>query len=822
MNFSGVQAPSGGQEVIKLVQDLEEASKLPSRGKASKRICDISGSEKKVVSWKFQEWDYGKNNIHLPCNARGLFILEDDDKPEIVARGYDKFFNVDEVPSTKWDYIESHTSGPYDVTLKSNGCIIFISGLADGTLVVCSKHSTGARTDVDRNHAESGKAFLLKQLAEIEVDHRVFAKRLHELNVTAVAEYCDDSFEEHILEYVGDRAGLYLHGMNLNQPQFATWPMKDVDKFASQYNFKPTEHFQIQGVQELKIFLDECSRRGSYDGSEIEGFVIRCHLVESLEDYFFKFKFEEPYLMYRQWREVTKDYIATKSRVFRFRKHKFITNKYLDFVIPKLDADSQLCEQYVRGFGIIELRNAFLHNFGMTGMEILNYERVEELELRNAVNFDKVDENTKFLIFPVAVIGCGKTTTSLTLKNLYPDSWEVVQNDNITSKDKSMLMKRSLELLAKPEVRCVVVDRNNHQYRERKQLFSWLEELKEDFLPYDTNIKVIGLSFFPFEELDTVKKLTVSRVLARGDNHQSIKSSSYGEKKVLGIMQGFINRFQPVDVKKSPDNMFDLVIPLKVSSKNSSFKNATTVLKRLNNKYPVLVPNVPSTDEIEAAFIESLKYKPTITKVVRGSGGSEPKKSLPTFFSAHVVDRSVIIEEISNLIQGSKLDDAQSSGIERLFQEDRFQPEFHITLSHISQRKKGNDIQRATWQQLNLRYQKLISGLKIASGERQHISTTDVVKFTIKSLCWDEKVVGILVNLPEPFLFDADGKPVADITPCNEVSHITVGILKDGTPPFYTNELCQKVLSSAEKKDIHTLDFKNERTFEATVRITFQ
>lgn len=168
-------------------------------------MCDLFDSEKKVVSWKFQEWDYGKKNIKLPCNARGLFILEDGDKPEIVARGYDKFFNVDEVPFTKWEYIEKNTVGPYDVTLKSNGCIIFISGLADGTLVVCSKHSTGARTDVDRNHAESGKSFLLKQLAKLEIESRQFAKRLHELNVTAVAEYCDDSFEEHILAYEGKK-----------------------------------------------------------------------------------------------------------------------------------------------------------------------------------------------------------------------------------------------------------------------------------------------------------------------------------------------------------------------------------------------------------------------------------------------------------------------------------------------------------------------------------------------------------------------------------------------------------------------------------------
>lgn len=822
MGLNGVEIRSESQEVRNLVRDLENATTLPSRGKATKRVCDLFDSDKKVVSWKFQEWDYGKKNIKLPCNARGLFILEDDDKPEIVARGYDKFFNVDEVPFTKWDYIEKNTVGPYDVTLKSNGCIIFISGLADGTLVVCSKHSTGARTDVDRNHAESGKSFLLSQLAKLEIDSREFAKRLHELNVTAVAEYCDDSFEEHILAYEGEKVGLYLHGINLNQRDFATWPMEDVARFASQYGFKPTEHFKLEDIKKLRTFVDECSQHGSYNGTEAEGFVIRSHLKDSGDDFFFKYKFEEPYLMYRQWREVTKDYITTRSRVFKFKKHKFITNKYLDFVIPLLENDKQMCDNYLRGFGIIKLRNAFLQDYGMSGMEILNYERVKELELRNAVDFDKVDENTKFLIFPVAVIGCGKTTTSLTLKNLFPKSWAVVQNDDITSKDKSMLMKKSLELLAQPEIKCVVVDRNNHQYRERTQLFTWFEELKEDYLAYDTNVKIIGLSFFPYDELDKVGELTIARVLARGDNHQSIKSSSYGEQKVLGIMRGFMNRFQPVNVERRPDSLFDLVISLRVYNKNSSLHNAKTILHELNKEYPVLVPEVPSSDRIEQAFNQSLNYKPKITKIVRGIGGSESKKNLPTFFSAHINNRLEIIEEISNLVQNAKLDDAAKSGIKKLFQENKFQPEFHITLSHISQRKKGTELQRATWQNLIHRYQNLISTIKIQKEERHCLSTKDVVKFSIRKLCWDEKIVGILVDLPEEHLFDVDGEAVPRINFRNEVSHITVGILETGTPPFYTNELCRKVLSSDKKRDYHVLEFEYPKTFEANVRITFQ
>lgn len=141
---------------------------------------------------------------------------------------------------------------------------------------------------------------------------------------------------------------------------------------------------------------------------------------------------------------------------------------------------------------------------------------------------------------------------------------------------------------------------------------------------------------FPYDELDKVGELTIERVLARGDNHQSIKSSSYGEQKVLGIMRGFMNRFQPVNVERRPDSLFDLVISLRVRDKNSSQENAKTILHELNREYPALIPEVPSSDKIEDAFNQSLNYKPKITKIVRGSGASQSKKVYPPF-SPHIL-----------------------------------------------------------------------------------------------------------------------------------------------------------------------------------------
>ncbi|CAI4061112.1 hypothetical protein N7582_001800 [Saccharomyces uvarum] len=824
-------SPYGDKRTVnKLVSQLEDAEKLTnSRGRAYRRVCNLSHSDKRVVSWKFNEWDYGKNNITLPCKARGLFISDDIESPVIVARGYDKFFNMGEVNFTKWEWIEENCKGPYDVTIKANGCIIFISGLEDGTLVICSKHSTGPREDVDRNHAEAGEKHLLKQLAEMNVDPKDFARMLYTYNVTAVAEYCDDSFEEHILEYPLEKAGLYLHGVNVNEAEFDTWDMKDVSELALKYGFKRIQSFKINTIEDLKKLFDECSASGSFQGQEIEGFVIRCHLKSNGKPFFFKYKFEEPYLMYRQWREVTKDYISNNSRVFKFKKHKFITNKYLDFVIPILDSSPKIREDYMKGFGVIGLRTMFLKSYGMSGLEILNHEKVAELELRNAIDYDKVDEHTKFLIFPISVIGCGKTTTSQTLTNLFPESWGHIQNDDITGKDKSQLLKKSLELLAKQDMKCVIVDRNNHQLRERKQLFEWLDELKEDYLAYDTNIKVIGISFAPYDKLSKIREITMQRVIKRGNNHQSIKLDELGEKKVMGIMSGFLKRYQPCNIDRSPDNMFDLIIELDLSEVDSSLTNAKQILNELHRAYPILIPEVPTDDKIDEAFKKSLEYKPTVRKIVgKGNGNQQktPKLIRPVYISVNVTEYDEIIDSVR---QGVANDKDLSQKFEGLLANGKFQKDFHITLGHVmsSREKEGKKL----WKLYLNRYHDQITEYNDnhknnnSSPGTKFVNTTDKLKFKLNKLCWDDKIIAIVVELSgneTGCLIDVNGDTVDGLKCLNKVPHITVCKIDCDVKAVYSNVLCEKAQSNeAQNENVKVLELSNTKEFVGNVCLNF-
>lgn len=252
-------------EVSQLLNSLEAASKGGKKGKEGflcrKATFEVrDGPQKSTVdSWRFQDWDYKPDD--LPTYARGLFTTRrKNDQPEIVIRGYDKFFNVGETKQTEWQKIEVETAGPYELSVKENGCIIFISGLENGTLLVCSKHSTGARADVEQSHAVVGERWVKRHLEAVGRTTRGLAEALRAMNATAVGELCDDEFEEHVLEYPPERAGLYLHGINFNLPQFTTLPGSDVHAFARK-----------MGLQEGRVHQYRYSHRSEAISEQVCG-----------------------------------------------------------------------------------------------------------------------------------------------------------------------------------------------------------------------------------------------------------------------------------------------------------------------------------------------------------------------------------------------------------------------------------------------------------------------------------------------------------------------------------------------------------------------
>lgn len=807
--------PQDHQHVAHMLRGLEE-HRGKGKGKGSAFSCkkatfSIDHTNIKLDSWRMMDWDYKKDG--LPTYARGLFTTTGRDRqPEIAVRGYDKFFNHGEVNETQWRNVEQSTRGPYELSVKENGCIIFIAGLEDGTLVVCSKHSVGSRDDQALSHSQAGEKWVDRHLASIGRTRQQLAKRLREMNATAVAELCDDEFEEHVLEYKPDASGLYLHGINLNLPEFATYPHPLVDQFADEWGFRKTMYLVKEDIKDVKVFLDGVAETGNYEGRDTEGFVIRCQSnakTGEWHDWFFKYKFEEPYLMYRQWRECTKAVIA--GREPKYKQHKKITEEYLVFARRQLHANSRLAGAYTHNHGIIKMRDDFLAFRGVKGSDIIRQEALEGEVSSEAITKDVI-------LVPVATIGCGKTTVALALCKLF--GWGHVQNDNITvkkGKPQAFAAACAKSLVAE---NAMIADRNNHQRREREQII-------HDISAIVPNARFVALYYVHDRyDYDRIRQATQDRVLNRGDNHQTIHVGSKGKREVVGIMEGFLERFQPVNAEQAPDDGFDTIINLDVAA--SSRDNLEIVISRLYTEYPKLFgeQEMPSSEEMDTAidaalndYTVDLKHEIKSrddNRINKPHGQGKPDSKNAPASSAKPKDRKLeyfavqlpptrVAALLETLFRNTPPDAARM--YHTLTQQRRLQPEFHVTLIHRATAGQHP----AMWDQLSELHRAAVADSTIASVSPEPKLGTCLVRF--ERLVWDHRVMAFVVRLA----------PVSDgaepFVTTNATAHVTVGTAEAGIKPKESNDLLSRWLREGSGANgIMELTVQGNVELEGTVR----
>ncbi|KAK9459644.1 RNA ligase-domain-containing protein [Lipomyces oligophaga] len=761
-------------------------------------VFELRQSPLKIHGWKFSEYDYLKGR--LPSRARGLFSIvskdgQGNDCMEIVARGYDKFFNINETVETKWDYVKKNTRAPYYLTQKENGCIIFMSGLPDGNLLVCSKHSTGLRSGSQKSHSEVGEEWINRSLKTRGLTKRDLAATLRNMNCTAVAELCDDAFEEHILEYKSDRAGLYLHGLNLNISEFKTYPFVNVCQFANIFGFRMTKYLEMLSFEEMKNFLDACAVTGSWDGQDVEGFVVRCQArspdSQALADFFFKYKFEEPYLMYRGWREATRAML--ENRKVRLKKHKAITIEYLNFAKLYFQQSPDSASMYENNYGIVKLRKAFLHYYGKEASQIINDERPEdedEVELcsdaRSPLTFrvriQLKDQDYKYIIVPVATIGCGKTTLSVALHHLL--GWGHIQNDNITGKGgKAKIFCTKIAESLKSQPVCIA-DRNNHLKKERLQIWNDMP----DIMPTE-RIRYIAIHFLHnTQSREEILKTTFNRVQKRGNNHQTIQAATDTQDKVQKIMSGFLTRFQPVDVRFTPDrDMFDLVIDLPINAPLEI--NLRRIIDLISEKYPCLINRTISDRELDESIRVALDYAPARDQVnsafrteksIKRSAKENPanpkqqnlelpliKRKKLNYVALAIPDPELFKALVPKLLRKHGAD---CTFWNFLLENKRVQSEFHVTLMHVSESKIQEDI----WEF----YVK-----KVEAGALAEYS----FDITGKSIIWDSRVMLVEVHLTAK----DTGIPLSP----TQKFHITIGTAETLIKPVEAGLLLKDIMN---------------------------
>ncbi|KAF9963512.1 hypothetical protein BGZ65_002753 [Modicella reniformis] len=559
-----------------------------------------------ITAWKMNDFEYAKGT--LPTLARGLFTYRDptmqatngnavgtnrqnDSINRILIRGYDKFFNVGEVEKTKLEWIAENTEGPYEVTLKENGCIIFMAGLPphlvgpQGDCVISSKHVLASKeckeasTQGDEMHAAKGREWVERTLATKGKTLQEFGLWLWNQNLTAIAELCDDSFEEHVLQYPAEIAGLYLHGLNRNTVDFQTLPSSKVQEVAKEWGFRSTDYVTFNSHQEVMDFAEKVRNVGEYDNRAVEGFVVRCRTKQDNEIHFFKIKYDEPYLMYREWREVTKHLWGVELKKAKMssitatatstsseehvepmtaRMKYPLTRVYVAFVKNLMQKQPELFLGYNKNQGIIAIRDMFLKEW-----ESKSPKELESLLVIPSANTKNSEEDfQRTVLIPIATIGCGKTTVSVALSKLF--GWAHVSSDDFHHLRKNSGQKFIQEIVNQLQDNLVVIaDRNNFEFMHRERIMAGVREKypKTRFVALHWSHDDLPIT--------RIREMEIERVKSRGNNHQSMTPEYCPEFEI--VIQTFLKSFEPINPMIEPDSNFSYVVECKVGEDSLVF-----------------------------------------------------------------------------------------------------------------------------------------------------------------------------------------------------------------------------------------------------------
>ena len=284
-------------------------------------------------------------------------------------------------------------------------------------------------------------------------------------------QLCDDSFEEHVLAYPPEKTGLHLHGLNTCTKDFHTLPHTVVDAFAEEWGFIKTLTTTLNTIQEVREFTDAVAKAGEWNGESVEGFVVRTHVTEPPtgktrtdkspyapgSSFFFKVKFDEPYMMYRDWREVTKSLLSSKgamkaSNLPKSKMKRTETKVYVKWVIEEIKKHPEEFTEYTKGKGIIATREKFLAWLAGEG-------KAELKAVEEQMDLDGKEEAKVFgktIIVPIAIPGCGKTAVSVALAHIF--GFGHTQSDDVhVKKAAPVFVKNVMSLLQTHDV--VIADK---------------------------------------------------------------------------------------------------------------------------------------------------------------------------------------------------------------------------------------------------------------------------------------------------------------------------------------------------------------------------
>lgn len=208
---------------------------------------------------------YDKKWDEQTVQARGLYINTEIGK--IVARGYTKFFNINEREETRLEALQRKLQFPITTYVKENGFLGLISyDEKTDKLIITSK------SDMNSIAAEWFKTIFATNLSVTQIDKiKDYAK---EYNVTFVFECVDMKNDPHVIKYDDDK--IFLLDIVHNQLEFKKYEYEDMCNVANNIGLVHKEKaHEIATWQEFyDWYYEVIANDYQYNGQNIEGFVI--------------------------------------------------------------------------------------------------------------------------------------------------------------------------------------------------------------------------------------------------------------------------------------------------------------------------------------------------------------------------------------------------------------------------------------------------------------------------------------------------------------------------------------------------------------------
>lgn len=304
----------------------------------------IQKSNTNIVSFNFNKNVFFKQRWNdLNIKARGLFVNVNTGR--VVARSYDKFFNVGERQETKIPNLINNMTYPVNVFKKENGFLGLI-----GYDEESNKSMLTSKSLIDGEFAEIFSNSLYQKVQEHNIDASQFSTKVkHYVRGSGnglVVEVINPYTDPHIISESGIRI-ILLAAVELSF-KFKQLPYNELLEVGKDLGFSVKEHVKtLNSSKELKEYFGELYR----NSPEHEGFVF-----EGANNFMVKFK--TPY--YNFWKQM-------RTQVQRYSKNKQM-NKKLEYknitsedFLTWVEANYSR-EDLINNINIPELREKWQHN----------------------------------------------------------------------------------------------------------------------------------------------------------------------------------------------------------------------------------------------------------------------------------------------------------------------------------------------------------------------------------------------------------------------------------------------------------------------------